>query len=126
MVAGGTRGSVGIAFDRRWNLFSNDNDHESIAERYSPARLLHVAPEANFFWPRGWIASMSPERSDLLEIANDGLGREVPVGQTYYDDDRLGDQYRDSLLVARWGQRKVDGFTLAPRGAVFKPANIRC
>ncbi len=39
VVAGGTRGAVGIAFDRRWNLFSNDNDHESIADRYSPARL---------------------------------------------------------------------------------------
>lgn len=117
LVAGGTRGAVGIAFDRRWNLFSNDNDHESIADRYSPARLLHVAPRANFFWPRGWIASMSPERSDLLEVANTGMGREAPVGQTYYDETRLGPKYRDSVLVARWGQRKVDGFALAPRGA---------
>ena len=42
VVASGTRGSVGIAMDRRWNLFSNDNDHESIADRYSPARLLQA------------------------------------------------------------------------------------
>jgi putative heme-binding domain-containing protein len=119
VVAGGTRGAVGIAFDRRWNLFSNDNDHESIADRYSPARLLHVAPKAHFFWPRGWIASMSPERSDLLEIVNTNLGREVPVGQAYCDEPLLGDRYRDSLLLARWGQRKVDGFQLIPRGASF-------
>jgi putative heme-binding domain-containing protein len=120
VVAGGTRGAVGLAFDRRWNLFSNDNDHESIADRYSPARLLHVAAKANFFWPRGWIASMSPERSDLLEIANTSMGREAPVGQSYYDDAWLGPKYRDSVLVARWGQRKVDGFALAPRGASFR------
>ena len=120
VVAAGTRGAVGMAFDRRWNLFSNDNDHESLADRYSPARLLHVAPRAHFFWPRGWIASMSPERSDLLEIVNTGLGREAPVGQTYYDDQLLGPDYADSLFVARWGQRKVDGFRLAARGASYR------
>ena len=49
-------------------------------DRYSPARLLHVAPRAHFFWPRGWTASMSPDRFDLLEIANTGMGREAPVG----------------------------------------------
>ncbi len=119
VVAAGTRGAVGLAFDRRWNLFSNDNDHESIADRYSPARLLHVAPHAHFFWPRGWIASMTPDRWDLLEIANTGLGREAPVGQTYYDETLLGEKYRDSLLLARWAQRKIDGFTLSPRGASF-------
>ncbi len=120
VFASGTRGAVGMAFDRRWNLFSNDNDHESIADRYSPARLLHVAPKAHFFWPRGWIASMSPDRSDLLEIANAGMGREAPVGQTYYDEPFLGPGYRDSVLVARWGQRKVDGFKLSRRGASFR------
>ena len=124
VVAGGTRGAVGIAFDRRWNLFSNDNDHESIADRYSPARLLHVAPRTNFSWPRGWIASMSPERSDLLETANSSMGREAPVGQTYYDETRLGEKYRDSVLVARWGQRKVDGFALSPRGASFQASEF--
>ena len=66
VVAAGTRGgAVGMAFDRRYELFSNDNDHESLADRYSPARLLHVVPKAHFFWPRGWIAGMSPERQRL-------------------------------------------------------------
>jgi putative heme-binding domain-containing protein len=123
-VAGGTRGAVGIAFDRRWQLFSNDNDHESIADRYSPARLLHVTAGANFFWPRGWIADMSPERSDLLDVVNGGMGREAPVGQAYFDEPGLGDGYRDSLLVARWGQRKVDGYKLAKRGATFSGREI--
>jgi len=120
VVAGGTRGAVGVAFDRRWNLFSNDNDHESIADRYSPARLLHVAPQAHFFWPRGWIASMSPERSDLLEMVNTGMGREVPVGQAYLDEPALGERYADSVLVARWGQRRVSGYRLAQHGATYR------
>jgi len=120
VVAGGTRGAVGVAFDRRWNLFSNDNDHESIADRYSPARLLHVAPQAHFFWPRGWIASMSPERSDLLETVNTGMGREVPVGQAYLDEPALGERYADSVLVARWGQRRVSGYRLTPHGATYR------
>jgi putative heme-binding domain-containing protein len=119
VVAGGTRGAVGVAFDRRWNLFSNDNDHESIADRYSPARLLHVAPQANFFWPRGWIAEMSSERSDLLGMVNTNMGREVPVGQAYLDEPSLGERYTDSILVARWGQRRVSGYQLKPRGASF-------
>jgi putative heme-binding domain-containing protein len=120
VLAGGTRGTDGLAFDRRWNLFSDDNDHESLADRYSPARLLHVAPRANFFWPRGWIARMSPDRSDLLDVVNSGMGREAPVGIAYYDDPLLGSKYHDSLLVACWGQRKVAGFSLAPRGASFQ------
>lgn len=124
VVAGGARGAVGLAFDRHWNLFSNDNDHESLADRYSPARLLHVAPRANFFWPRGWIAGMSPERSDLLEIVNAGMGREAPVGQIYYDEPWLGPAYRHSTLVARWGQRRVDGFALTPRGASFQASEF--
>jgi putative heme-binding domain-containing protein len=122
VVAGGTRGAVGLAFDRRWHLFSNDNDHESIADRYSPARLLHVAPQANFFWPRGWIASMSPDRYDLLETVNTGMGRDVPVGQGYLDEPSLGEEYTDSLLLARWGQRRVSGYRLEPRGASFTGA----
>jgi putative heme-binding domain-containing protein len=120
VVAGGTRGAVGVAFDRRWNLFSNDNDHESIADRYSPARLLHVAPQSHFFWPRGWIASMSPERSDLLDVVNTGMGREVPVGQAYLDEPALGERYADSVLVARWGQRRVSGYRLSPYGATYR------
>ncbi len=124
MVASGTRGTDGLVFDRRWDLFSNDNDHESLADRYSPARLLHVAPRANFFWPRGWIASMSPERSDLLEVVYAGLGREAPVGIAYYDEPLLGERYRDSLLLACWGQRKIAGFKLAPRGASYQASEF--
>src|SRR5690606_31048802 len=85
VIATGLRGPVGLTFDRDWNLFTNDNDHESRADRYAPARLLHVVPGIDFGWPRGWIASMSPERSDLVETMSTDLGRGVPCDMAYYD-----------------------------------------
>lgn len=120
VVAGGTRGAFGLVFDRHWNLFANDNDHESLPARYVPARLLHVTPNADFAWPRGWIASMTPERADLVETMTTALGREVPVGQAYYDEPLLPPTYRNTLLLARWGQRRIDSFVLEPAGASFR------
>jgi putative membrane-bound dehydrogenase-like protein len=119
VVAGGTRNSVGLAFDRSWNLFTNDNDHESIPSEYVPGRLLHVTPHAYFSWPRGWLVSKTPDRADLLETMTDGLGRFVPVGQAYYNDMFLPAKYRDNLLVARWGRRGVTRYPLEHRGASF-------
>ncbi|MEX0938933.1 MAG: ThuA domain-containing protein [Pirellulales bacterium] len=123
-VAGGTRGTCGLAFDAQWNLFSNDNDHESLPGEYVPARLLHVAPQANFFWPRGWMTSKSPERADLLQTMFDGMGRGVPVGQTYYDESYLPEKYRRNLLIARWGQRRIDRYPVAARGASFQAEEL--
>jgi putative heme-binding domain-containing protein len=121
VVARGLRGAFGIVTDRRGEVFTCDNDHESIPALYSPARLLHVVPGADFAWPRGWTADKQPDRTDLLRtmIEGAGLGREVPVGMAYHDDPLLPKAYRDSLLLARWGQRRVDAFRLVPRGASF-------
>ncbi|HEY2840669.1 MAG TPA: ThuA domain-containing protein [Pirellulales bacterium] len=119
VVAVGTRGCGGLAFDHDWNLFTNDNDHESLPQRYVPARLLHVAPGVDFAWPRGWMAEKSPDRADLLETMFTGMGREVPVGQTYYDEDYLPENYRHSLLVAEWGRLTLARYPLRPRGASF-------
>lgn len=120
VVARGTRNSVGLAFDAHWNLFTNDNDHESIPADYVPGRLLHVTPHADFSWPRGWLPSKTPDRADLLETMFDGMGRAVPVGQAYYGDTFLPEKYRDNLLVARWGIRAVTRYPLDHRGASFR------
>src|SRR5262249_38871001 len=120
VVARGTRNSVGLAFDREWDLFTNDNDHESIPAAYVPGRLLHVTPHAYFSWPRGWMPLKTPDRADLLETMFDGLGRAVPVGQAYYGETFLPAKYRDNLLLARWGIRALTRYPLERRGASFK------
>jgi len=120
VVAGGTFNSFGLAFDRHWNLFTNDNDREAMPAMYVPARLLHVTPHAYFSWPRGWMASKSPDRADLLETMYSGMGRAAPVGMAYYDDALLPAAHRHRLLMARWARRSVNGFTIVPRGASFK------
>ncbi len=120
VVARGTRNSCGLVFDRRWNLFTHDNDHEGLPLDFVPGRLLHVTPGADFGWPRGWMPSKTPDRADLLETMVQGMGRGVPVGQSYYDEPYLPGKYRHNLLLARWGRRALTRYTLTPHGATFR------
>lgn len=124
VIATGTRGCFGLCFDKTWTLFSNDNDHESIAAHYSPARLLHVTDGVDFGWPRGWMAEKTPERADLVETMLTTLGREAPVGQVTYDDPLLPEKYRGTILLARWGQRRVDAYRYRPRGASYAAEEV--
>ncbi|MSR57611.1 MAG: c-type cytochrome [Planctomycetaceae bacterium] len=119
VVARGLRNSCGLAFDRDWNLFTNDNDHESMPAEYVPGRLNHVTPHSDFSWPRGWMLTKTPDRMDLLDTMNTALGRFVPVGQAYYDDTYLPEKYRNSLLVARWCTRQITFYPLEHHGATF-------
>lgn len=119
VVATGTRNSCGLVFDSHWNLFCNDNDHEGLPTQFVPGRLIHVTPHADFGWPRGWMARMTPDRADLLETIVPDMGRAVPVGQTYYDEEFLPEKYRNNLLVARWGTRAITRYPLKRRGASF-------
>ncbi len=89
VVASGFRNPCGLVFDRDWNLFSNDNDHESLPHAYVPGRLIHVSPHSDFGWPRGWMPHITPDRSDLLETMFNGMGRAVPVGEAYLDSPDL-------------------------------------
>ncbi|MFM7243158.1 MAG: hypothetical protein ACKO40_03160 [Planctomycetaceae bacterium] len=120
VVAEGLRNDCGLAFDRDWNLFTNDNDHESLPADYVPGRLLHVSSRAWFGWPRGWSPEKTPDRLDLRATMNPALGRFVPVGQAYYDDEVLPPRYRNSLLVARWCTRQVTSYPLEGVGATFR------
>jgi glucose/arabinose dehydrogenase len=103
VVARGLRNPCCLVFDREWNLFSNDNDHESLPHAYVPGRLIHVTPHSAFGWPRGWMPHITPDRADLLETMFNGMGRAVPVGQAYLDSPALPAKFRHNLLVARWG-----------------------
>jgi putative heme-binding domain-containing protein len=124
VVATGLRGPVGLAFDTKWNLFTNDNDHESMADRYAPAKLLHVTPHIDFGWPRGWMASKSPDRADLIEPMSAELGRGVPCDLVYYDEPELSEALRGCLLMARWDRRAVTAYQPIPRGASFKTEEL--
>jgi putative heme-binding domain-containing protein len=110
VVATGLRGPVGLAFDSNGELFTNDNDHESRADQYAPAKLLHVAYEGiDFGWPRGWMASKSPDRLDLNEPVCD-LGRGVPCDLTFYRNDYLPEALHYRLLMCRWDRHAVTAY----------------
>jgi putative heme-binding domain-containing protein len=114
----GLRNPCGLCFDKNWNLFTNDNDHEGLPSLYAPGRLLHVTEGSYFSWPRGWLQSKTPDRADILPTVNEEMGRAVPVLQTYYDEDYLP-KFRNSLMVARWCRRQVTYFPLKPQGRSF-------
>jgi putative heme-binding domain-containing protein len=124
VVARGLRGPFGLAFDHAWNLFTNDNDHESLPDRYTPARLLYVSPHVDFAWPRGWMASKSPDRADLVEPLLSAPGRGVPVGLAYYDESLLPAEYRHTLLEDRWDRLTVQCHPLRRRGAGFAAEDV--
>jgi putative heme-binding domain-containing protein len=118
VIARGLRGPVGLCFDSKWNLFTNDNDHESRADQYAPMRLLHVTPHADFGWPRGWMASKSPDRADLLDSINTNLGRGVPCDLAFYDEPAIP-ALRGQLLQCRWDRFAVTRYVLKPKDLTF-------
>ena len=123
-VARGLRNCCGLAFDANWNLFGNDNDHESLPNEYVPGRLLNITPHAYFSWPRGWLVEKQPWRADLLDTLNPDLGRYVPTGQAYYNDPFFPERFRDNLLVAEWSKSALYRYPLNPSGAGFKAAHV--
>ncbi|MFO1022919.1 MAG: LamG-like jellyroll fold domain-containing protein [Planctomycetales bacterium] len=116
VVATGLRGPVGLAFDPHWNLFTNENDHESRADLYAPAKLMHVTPHIDFGWPRGWIASKTPNRHDLIEPMIATLGRGVPCDLVYYGESLLPEKYRGAPPHGPLGPQHHSSLSLpAPR-----------
>ncbi len=120
VIARGFRNPCGLVFDSQWNLFSNDNDHESIPSEYVPGRLLYVPPLADYSWPRGWLPEKHPWRAELLDTLNPNLGRFVPAAQGFYADTFLPASLRQNLFVADWGRGVVARYPLRAAGAGFK------
>jgi len=117
--ARGLRNPCGLCFDKNWNLFTNDNDHEGIPSQYAPGRLIHVTEGSYWSWPRGWMQSKTPDRADIFPMVNEEMGRAVPVLQTYYADGLLPEKYENNLLVTRWCRRQVSCFPLEAKGNSF-------
>lgn len=124
VIACGLRNCCGLCFDHDWNLFGNDNDHESLPLAYVPGRLIHITPHSDFGWPRGWMPHITPDRADLLETMFTGMGRAVPVGQAYLDSPAIPAKFRNNLLVARWGVRALMRYPISPRGASFSATEV--
>lgn len=117
-ISRGFRNICDLDFDERWNLFGNDNDQEG-SPLHTFGRLTHVTEGSHYQWSRGWLQAKEPYRNDLIETIDPALGRFVPFGTCYYNEDHLGDAYKRSLFVARWGSRELGQFPLSPRGASF-------
>jgi putative heme-binding domain-containing protein len=117
-ISGGFRNICDLDFDEYWNLFGNDNDQEGSA-LHTFGRLTHVTEGSHYQWSRGWLQVKEPYRNDLIQTIDPELGRFVPFGTCYYNEDHLGDAYKRSLVVARWGSRELGQFPLKPRGASF-------
>ncbi|MCZ6673666.1 MAG: hypothetical protein O7C75_12105, partial [Verrucomicrobia bacterium] len=115
VVARGFRNICDLDFDEYWNLFGNDNDQEGSA-LHSFGRLIHVTEGSHYQWSRGWLEAKEPYRNDLIKTIDPTLGRFVPFGTCYYNEDHLGPAYKRSLFVARWGSRELGQFPLKPRG----------
>lgn len=120
VYASGLRNACGISFDRDWNLFANDNDQEGTTA--NPGRLVAVPQHSWNSWARGWDTSQNPARLDMIPNLNWEL--EVPVGQGYYDDTTLGEEYRGSLFVANWGNRSVSRHPIESKGAGFRAETL--
>lgn len=117
-ISQGYRNICDLDFDENWNLFGNDNDQEGSA-LHSFGRLTHVTEGSHYQWSRGWLQVKEPYRNDLIKTIDPALGRFVPFGTCYYNEDHLGNAYKRSLVVARWGSRELGRFPLTPRGASF-------
>jgi len=124
IVATGSRNVCGLAFDSQFDLFGGDNDQETDPDEFVPGRMLYFTEGAFFNWPRGWLTEKQPWRSDLLQTMSPRLGRYVPVGLCYYDDDFLPTEFRDCLYVSRWGTRSIPRCSLAVDGDAFKTAEF--
>jgi len=118
VVSRGFRNICDLDFDEYWNLFGSDNDQEG-SSLHSFGRLVHLTEGSHYQWSRGWLEAKEPYRNDLIETIDARLGRFVPFGTCYYNEDHLGSAYKRSLFVARWGSRELGQFPLKPRGSSF-------
>jgi arylsulfatase A len=119
VVSRGFRNICDLAVDEHWNVFGNDNDQEG-SPLHTLGRLVHVTDGSHYQWSRGWLAAVEPHRNDLIQTLVANTGRFVPFGTCYYNEDHLGESYKRSLFVARWGSRELGQFPLSDRGASFK------
>ncbi len=106
-----------LCFDVNGRMFVGDNDPGN----RPPCRLLTIVPEGDYGYRRRtlepFIAVNAETPGTLPMTSSTG---ESPTGLIIYESDQLPTDYRGDLLVASWGEHRIDRYHLTPDGASFK------
>lgn len=120
-VATGFWNPFGQCRDAFGNVFAVDNDPDAMP----PCRLLHVLPGANFGYQfrygrpgnhplQTWNGTLP---GTMPMVAGTG---EAPCEVICYAGDDLPEDYVGDLLVASWGDHRIERYRLQRKGASFE------
>ncbi|HEX4147992.1 MAG TPA: PVC-type heme-binding CxxCH protein, partial [Pirellulales bacterium] len=113
-VAKGFWNPFSMALDTFGRLFAADNDPGN----RPPCRLLRIVEGGQYGYRRRalepFIAWNGELPGTLPMLASTG---EAPTGLLAYESDGLPPEYRGNLLVACWGENRIDRYQLEPQGA---------
>lgn len=106
-----------LCFDVNGRMFVGDNDPGN----RPPCRLLTIVQGGDYGYRRRtlepFIAVNAETPGTLPMTSSTG---ESPTGLIIYESDQLPVDYRGDLLVASWGEHRIDRYHLTPDGASFR------
>lgn len=106
-----------LCFDTNGRMFVGDNDPGN----RPPCRLLTIVEGGDYGYRRRALEpfiSINAETPGTLPMTS-STG-ESPTGTIVYESDQLPEDYRGDLLVATWGEHRIDRYHLIPDGASFR------
>ena len=105
-----------LCFDTYGRMFVGDNDPGN----RPPCRFLTIVEGGDYGYRRHtlepFIAVDGEVPGTLPMTSSTG---ESPTGIVAYESNALPDEYRGDLLVATWGEHRIDRYHLTPQGASF-------
>lgn len=106
-----------LCFDTYGRMFLGDNDPGN----RPPCRFLSIVEGGDYGYRRytlePFIAVDGEVPGTLPMTSSTG---ESPTGIIAYESDHLPDEYRGDLLVATWGEHRIDRYRLIREGASFR------
>lgn len=116
MVATGFWNPFHLCFDTYGRMFTSDNDPGN----RPPCRFLSIVEGGNYGYLRRtlepFIAVDGETPGSLPMTSSTG---ESPTGILAYEADHLPADYLGKILVASWGEHRIDSYQLEPSGAGF-------
>lgn len=105
-----------LCFDAYGRMFTGDNDPGN----RPPCRFLSIVDGGDYGYRRRtlepFIATNGEVPGTLPMTSSTG---ESPTGVLAYESDHLPSEYRGDLLVASWGEHRIDRYRLNREGASF-------